>query len=139
MSAKKQRSAAVRSRGADGTRGTADSCGHDMLINLNKNATTTPAIRDVIQNATCWDYQLARQLNVTRDTIHNWRSRDTVADGSLTPRRLQNTLNAGQEELVINLRTHLRLSLDNLLAVVREFIGPAMTGMSRPARSREPH
>lgn len=30
------------------------------------------------------------------------------------------TLNAGQEELVICLRTHLRLPLDDLLAVVRE-------------------
>lgn len=98
-----------------------------MLINLHKNATTTPAIREAIQNATGSDYELARQFNVTRDTIRKWRSRDTVADGSHTPHRLQSTLNAGQEELVIYLRTHLRLPLDDLLAVVREFIEPAMS------------
>lgn len=68
-----------------------------MLINLHKNATTTPAIREAIQNATGSDYELARQFNVTRDTIRKWRSRDTVADGSHTPHRLQSTLNAGQK------------------------------------------
>lgn len=39
---------------------------------------------------------------------------------------MQTTLNAAQEELVIYLRTQLLL-LDDLLAVVREFIEPAMS------------
>ena len=37
------------------------------------------------------------------------------------------TLNAAQEELVIYLRTQLLLPLDDLLAVVREFIEPVMS------------
>lgn len=44
-----------------------------------------------------------------------------------TAHRLQTTLNATQEELVIYLRTQLLLPLDDLLAVVREFIEPAMS------------
>lgn len=104
-----------------------------MLISLHKNATTTPAIREAIQKTTGSDYELARQFGVSRDTVRKWRKRDTVLDGSHTAHRLQTTLNAGQEELVIYLRTQLRLPLDDLLAVIREFIEP---GMSRSALDR---
>ena len=105
----------------------------DMLIALHRNDTTTPANRAAIQSATGSDYELARQFSVTRDTIRKWRKRTTVADASHTPHRLQTTLNAGQEELVIYLRTQLLLPLDDLLAVVKEFIEP---GMSRSALDR---
>lgn len=98
-----------------------------MLISLHKNATTTPAIREAIQKASGSDYELARQFNVTRDTIRKWRKRDTVHDASHTAHRLQTTLNTGQEELVIYLRTELLLPLDDLLAVVKEFIEPSMS------------
>ena len=98
-----------------------------MLIALHKNATTTPATRLAIQQATGSDYEVAREFNVTRATVRKWRRRDTVQDASHTAHRLQTTLNAAQEELVVYLRTSLRLSLDDLLAVVREFIEPSMS------------
>jgi transposase InsO family protein len=104
-----------------------------MLITLHKNATTTPAVRAAIQQSSASEYELARQYGVSRQTIRRWRKRDSVHDASHTPHRLQTTLNAAQEELVIYLRTQLRLSLDDLLAVVREFIEP---GMSRSALDR---
>ena len=59
--------------------------------------------------------------------MRKWRHRTSVHDLSHTAHRLQTTLNAGQEELVIYLRTQLLLPLDDLLAVVREFIEPAMS------------
>ena len=92
-----------------------------MRITLHKNATTTPAIRAAIQRASGSDYELAREFRVTRETIRRWRKRDFVEDASHTARHLPTTLNAGQEELVIYLRTQLRLPLDDLLAVIREF------------------
>lgn len=104
-----------------------------MLITLHKNATTTPATREAIQKAAGSDYELASQFGVCRDTFRKWRKRDTVEDGSHTAHRLQTTLNTGQEELVIYLRTQLLLPLDDLLAVVREFIEP---DMSRSALDR---
>lgn len=109
-----------------------------MLVKLHKNATTTPAIRKQIQTAEGSDYELARRFNVTRETIRRWRKRDTVQDGSHTAKRLQTRLNAAQEELVIYLRTQLRLPLDDLLAVVREFIEPDMSrsGLDRLLRRR---
>jgi transposase InsO family protein len=104
-----------------------------MLIALHKNATTTPATRRAIQQSTGSDGELAEQFNVGRSTIRKWRKRDGVQDASHTPHRLQTTLNAGQEELVVYLRKQLRLPLDDLLAVVHEFIEPSM---SRSALAR---
>jgi transposase InsO family protein len=91
---------------------------------LHKNDTTTPAVRATIQQSSANDYELARQYGVSRQTIRRWRKRNSVLDASHTPHRLQTTLNAAQEELVIYLRSQLRLSLDDLLAVVHEFIEP---------------
>ncbi|MBQ0930621.1 hypothetical protein KAK07_23715 [Ideonella sp. 4Y16] len=98
-----------------------------MLISLHKNATTTPATRLAIQQAQGTEAELVQRFGVGKFTIRKWRKRTTVEDGSHTPHRLQTTLNVGQEEIVVYLRTHLRLSLDDLLAVVREFIEPAMS------------
>lgn len=44
-----------------------------MLVKLHKNATTTPAIRKLIQTAEGSDYELARRFKVTRETIRRWR------------------------------------------------------------------
>ncbi len=98
-----------------------------MLIALHKNATTTPATRLALQQASGTDRELAQQYGIGLDTVRKWRHRTTVQDASHTPHRLQTTLNAAQEELVVYLRTQLLLPLDDLLAVVREFIEPAMS------------
>lgn len=104
-----------------------------MLITLHKNATTTPATRAAIRKATGTEKELAERFGVGRDTVRKWRHRDSTADASHTPHRLQTTLNAWQEEVVIYLRQQLLLPLDDLLAVVREFIEPKM---SRSALAR---
>ena len=66
-----------------------------MLIALHKNATSTPATRRAIQQATGSDVALAEQFGVGRATISKWRNRAGVQDASYTPHRLQTTLNAG--------------------------------------------
>ena len=97
-----------------------------MMITLHKNATTTPAVRAQIQQSSASEYELAEQYGISRTTVQRWKHRDSVEDRSHTPHRLQTTLNAGQEELVVYLRKQLRLPLDDLLAVVREFVHPTM-------------
>lgn len=98
-----------------------------MLISLHKNATTTPAVRLALQQARGSDRELAAQYSLGLDTVRKWRGRSSVQDASHTPHRLQTTLNAAQEELVIYLRTQLLLPLDDLLAVIHEFIEPTMS------------
>ena len=65
-----------------------------------------------------------------------WRSRDDVHDRSHTPHRLQTTLTPAQEAVAVALRKALLLPLDDLLAVVREFLNPhvSRSGLDRCLR-----
>jgi transposase InsO family protein len=98
-----------------------------MQVRLHKNATTTPKTRAMIQASSESKAALARRLGVSAETVARWKKRDSVDDGSHTPHRLQTTLNAGQESLVLLLREKLDLSLDDLLVLTREFIHPDLS------------
>jgi transposase-like protein len=63
-----------------------------MLIHLHKQATTTPNVRAAIQASDDTGTALAERFAVTPHTIYKWRKRDSVADRSYTPHRLQTTL-----------------------------------------------
>ena len=56
--------------------------------------------------------------------------------GAHTPHRLQTTLTPAQEAVAVVLRETLLVSLDDLLAVVREFLNPnvARSGLDRYLR-----
>ncbi|GAA3893243.1 IS481 family transposase [Halomonas cibimaris] len=106
-----------------------------MDIKLHKTATTTPRIRHEIQQAPAAvsDSELARRYNVSGPTIARWRYRTTQYDRSHTRHNLLTTLSPAQEEIVVALREYLRLSLDDLLTVAREFLHP---DLSRSALER---
>ena len=65
-----------------------------------------------------------------------WRKRDSVQDRSHTAHRLQTTLTPAQETVAVALRKTLLVSLDDLLAVVREFLNPdvSRSGLDRCLR-----
>ena len=86
-----------------------------MLIHVHKNATTTPATLQAIQQAHGTEAEMAKRSDVGKFTIRKWSKRSTVEDGSHTPHRPQTTLSNGQEEFVVYLRTHLR-AVDGLSA-----------------------
>jgi transposase-like protein len=107
-----------------------------MLIHLHKQATTTPKVRAAIQASDEAGTVLAERFGVTPQTIYKWRKRDSVADRSHTPHRLQTTLTLAQEAVAVALRRALLISLDDLLAVVREFLNPdaSRSGLDRCLR-----
>ncbi|RXZ42061.1 IS481 family transposase [Crenobacter cavernae] len=98
-----------------------------MIVRLHKQARTTPAIRAEIQAATGTNVELAARYNVSVSTIAKWRGRQSVEDRSHTAHRLQTTLTPAQERIAVELRKLLRLGLDDLLVVVREFLNPAVS------------
>ncbi|MGK7297502.1 MAG: IS481 family transposase, partial [Candidatus Wenzhouxiangella sp. M2_3B_020] len=98
-----------------------------MNIRLHANATTTPKTRAYIQSSSKSDRELARELGITVSTVRRWRRREGVEDGSHTRKNLLATLSPAQEAIVVELRRTLLLPLDDLLAVVREFIHPRLT------------
>ena len=79
---------------------------------------------------------LAERFGTTEQTIYKWKHRDTVHDRSHTPHQLQTTLTPAQEAVAVVLRKTLLVSIDDLLAVVREFLNPEVSrsGLDRCLR-----
>ena len=107
-----------------------------MLIKLHSQATTTPKIRAAIQASDEPAWVLAQRHGTTEQTVWKWRKRDSVADRSHTPHRLQTTLTPAQEAVAVALRKTLLVSLDDLLSVVRESLNPnaSRSGLDRCLR-----
>jgi len=62
-----------------------------MNIHLHANATATLKTCQYIHASHQSAMRLADELGVSEDTIHRWKLRYGVADGSHTPYRLQTT------------------------------------------------
>jgi transposase InsO family protein len=107
-----------------------------MLIQLHSQATTTPKVRAAIQASAEPASALAERFGTTEQTVYKWKHRDSVHDRSHTPHRLQTTLTPAQEAVAVVLRKTLLVSLDDLLAVVREFLNPEVSrsGLDRCLR-----
>jgi transposase InsO family protein len=107
-----------------------------MQIRLHKQATTTPKVRAAIQASDEPAWVLAQRHGTTEQTVWKWRKRDSVEDCSHTPHRLQTTLTPAQEAVAVALRKALLISLDDLLAVIREFLNPnvSRSGLDRCLR-----
>ncbi len=107
-----------------------------MLIELHSQATTAPKIRAAIQARDEPARVLAERYGTREQTVCKWRKRDSVADRNHTPHRLQTTLTPAQEAIELALPKMLLISLDDLLAVVREFLNPnaSRSGLDRCLR-----
>ena len=105
-----------------------------MLIHLHKRATTTPKVRATIQSSDEARTVLAASFGVTPQTVYTWRKRDSVEDRSHTPHRLQTMLTPVQEAVAVALRQTLLVSLDVMLAAVREFPNASRSGLDRCLR-----
>ena len=95
-----------------------------MLIALHRNAVTTPRQRAYIRTSPLSVAALARELGVSETTIRRWRNRSDGADRSSRPHRLATSLSAEEEEVAVELRCRLDLSLDDALAVLHRCVRP---------------
>ncbi|WP_457572188.1 IS481 family transposase [Desulfovulcanus sp.] len=101
-----------------------------MQIRLHKNATTTPALRKLIQNSDLSERKLAQKYGISRATVRKWKKRDFNHDASSKPRNMRTSLTPEQEHIVLELRQTFLLPIDDLLVIVREFLKPDMTKSS---------
>ena len=95
-----------------------------------------PKVRAAIQASAEPASALAERFGTTEQTVYKWKHRDGVHDRSHTPHRLQTTLTSAQEAVAVVLRKTLLVSIDDLLAVVREFLNPEVSrsGLDRCLR-----
>ena len=101
-------------------------------MNIHSQARTTVKIREEIHvsKGQMTIDEAASHFNVSRSTIIKWRQRDSFEDRSHRPHTLHTALTSVQEEIVVELRRSLLLTVDDLLVVVREFIKPDMVRSS---------
>jgi IS30 family transposase len=98
-----------------------------MLMRLHANAATTPKTRAYIQASQRSVAELALELGVSETTVRRWRQRRTVVDRPHTPHTLATEFSAEEEEIVVELRTRLQLSLDDILEVARRCLRPTIS------------
>ena len=98
-----------------------------MLVKLHANAATTPKVRAYIQASSLPVAQLARELGVSETTIRRWKPRRTGADRSSQPHTLATCFSLEEEEIAVELRTRLGLSLDDVLEVMRRCLRPEIS------------
>ena len=99
-------------------------------------ARTTPRTRTEIKASAAPLTVLAERYNITVATARKWKHRQDAQDRSHRPHKLSTTLSAAQELLAVELRRTLLLPLDDLLAVIHEFINPdvSRSGLDRCLR-----
>jgi len=95
-----------------------------MLVKLHANATTTPKQRDYIQSSAATVAQLAQELGVSESTIRRWKGRSSCQDRSHCPHNIRSNFSRTEEEIAVELRTRLGLSLDDILEVMRRGLRP---------------
>ena len=107
-----------------------------MLVRLHSQATTTSKIRVALQTSDEPAWMAAERYGISEQAVWKWRKRDSVEDRSHTPHGLQTALSPAQEAVAVALRKTLLISLDDLLAVEREFLNPRATrsGLDRCLR-----
>jgi hypothetical protein len=89
---------------------------------MHKQSTVTPKIWTAIQARSEPAWKVAERYGISEQTVWKWRGRDDVHDRSHTSHNLQTILTPAQEAVAVALRKALLLPLDDLLALVREFL-----------------
>ena len=106
------------------------------MSQVHAQARTTPRTRAEIKASSAPLVELAERYNISRATAAKWKSRETPQDLSHRPHKLSTTLTPAQEAIAVELRCMTLLPLDDLVAVVREFINPdvSRSGLDRCLR-----
>ena len=106
------------------------------MSQVHSQARTTPRTRAEIKESSASLSALAERYNISLATARKWKKRDSPQDLSHRPHKLSTTLTPGQEAVAVELRRMVLLPLDDLVAVVREFINPhvSRSGLDRCLR-----
>jgi len=66
--------------------------------------------------------KLAKRFGVSPTTIFKWRHRENLEDLSSRPKRIKRSLKKWGERVIVKVRRHLKLSIDDLVAALERYI-----------------
>ena len=90
---------------------------------LHGSATTTHAVRALIQRSKASNAALSRQLGINVKTVAKWRKRDRVQDAVMGPKEAHSTvLSIEEEAVIVAFRRHTLLGLDDCLYALQPTI-----------------
>jgi hypothetical protein len=97
---------------------------------LYGSASTTHAIRALIQRSKTSNAALSRQLGINVKTVAKWRKRGSVEDTRMGPKEVRSTvLSIEEEAIIVAFRRHSLLPLDDCLYALQPTI-PHLTRSS---------
>jgi transposase-like protein len=85
-----------------------------MIQKLHKNAKTNYRIRQAIQQSKEPINILSKRFNISWNTAKKWKSREIVDDKSSRPRKLQTSLTAEEEDLIVFERKKFKKTVDEI-------------------------
>jgi len=97
---------------------------------LHGSATTTHAIRALIQRSQASNAALSLELGINVKTVAKWRKRDSVDDAVMGPKQVRSTvLSIEEEAAIVAFRRHTLLPLDDCLYALQPMV-PHLTRSS---------
>jgi len=85
-----------------------------MNLKLHKNARTTFAIREEIKKSSLSVNALSQRLGLSWKTVKKWKNQATIEDASSRPHKLNTSLTAFQEDLILFERRQFKKPIDEI-------------------------
>lgn len=91
-------------------------------MKYHKKAKTNEHIRRLIQGSREPVRSLALKLHLSVNTVQKWRKAGRVFDKSSRPLKIEKSLTKIEERVIVSVRKHLKLSLDDTISVLSRYI-----------------
>lgn len=91
-------------------------------MQYHKNAKTNDHIRRLIRDSDESVRTLAQKLRISKNTVQKWKNAQQIIDLSSSPKTVSRTLTKIEQRIVISVRRHLKLSLDDVVTSLSRYI-----------------
>lgn len=90
-------------------------------MKYHQTAKTNQHLRRLIKKSPASVRCLAQELGLSKNTVHKWRNTSDLADSSSRPKTIYRTFTKTEERVIVSVRRHLKLPLDDLVKVLSRY------------------
>lgn len=91
-------------------------------MKYHPRATTNYHIRQLIKESNESSYVLAQRFGINRKTVLKWKKRESLTDLPCGTKTITSCLNPLEQKIIVKVRKHLKVPLDDLVLMVKEHI-----------------